>query len=354
MGFGLSGGPAGARSGPAVMAGGSRSAWDEFGPLFESFAARAKNGRPCCAYFGAGGAGHFVKAVHNGIEYGIMQLLLEAYGLLRIACGMDASAAARFFDGQETTPVGGYLATVTAVVLAARDSASGRSLIDLVDPIAEQKGTGRWAVQAALELGISAPMLAEAVMYRDLSSTMPVPEPTGRESSDAAISDGFGVEESLQVKQQLTSALGLAFLAAFEQGLAIISAYLRRSGEDANLRDVVGVWRSGSILQGQTVEYLYAALETTPAAATPVGSGQASGPVRDGIAPLGRVVAAAARAGVPCPGFASALSYVQSVTGTPLPTGLLQLQRDYFGQHGIRQRGSSERLAAPWQANSKR
>jgi 6-phosphogluconate dehydrogenase len=345
LGVGISGGPEGARSGPAIMAGGNLPAWEATGGLFETIAARA-GGEPCCAYFGGGGAGHFVKMVHNGIEYAVMQLLLEVYAYLRQGQGADPARIASVFQEIDSGISASYLTGVTARVVAARSPVDRDLLIDLVDPRAGQKGTGQWAVQTALELGLSVPTLAEALMTRNLSNeATPIDrERVGEPRGAAYRQDTVG----LGAETLISKGVGLAFISAFAQGLAMCARSQPLLGFQLDPTTVLRSWRRGCILRGAVVELLLDVLGDETRDANILNDEALYPTIEQGLEPLRCIVSDSVTAGVPAGGLASALAYVESMTGHPLPTQLIQLQRDFFGQHGLNHREDGRPLLASW------
>ncbi len=346
LGVGVSGGPDGARRGPSIMVGGNREGWNSARHAFEAIAARADGG-PCSGYLGPVGSGHFVKMVHNGIEYGIMHLLLEVYAVLRRLGGIDLGRIAEAFQRLNSGLTEGFLTAATATVLAARLPGDEQFLIDRIDGTAEQKGTGLWTVQTALELGVPVPTLSEAVMSRQLSLVLSCTthEREGSlifPSSQPVSVDGEGIVDDLQ------EALALAFVSAFAQGLSVLAAAEPVIGHALDIPEVLRIWRQGCILQGELVTRLGSASLGSGSAFSVLDSEGIASVVNKGIEPLRHLVARAAMAGIPCSGLASALTYVESTRGMALPTGLIQLQRDYFGQHGLRDKETGEPINAPW------
>lgn len=346
LGVGVSGGPDGARLGPSFMAGGDRSGWIRTRSAFELIAAKA-DGQPCCGYFGPSGSGHFVKMVHNGIEYGVMHLLMEVYAILQRIGGFSQERISRFFDQLNSGPTKGFLTGVTARVAAARLPGQKRFLIDMVDGRAEQKGTGLWAVQTAMDLGIPVPTIVEAVMSRQLSSVIDIEnKPKKYLPSSGKLKAPVQKNDLEEVVQ---NALVFAFLSTFVQGLSLLMASNPVLGHKLVMREVLSAWRRGSILQGALVDRLYDAangLEAPPELLRVAVIKQA---LDLGVEPLRRLVAWAVMGGVPCSGLTSTLAYIESKQGSALPTELIQMQRDYFGQHGLYDKETGKPIDAMWQ-----
>ena len=345
LGLGISGGPDGARKGPAIMAGGNHEAWERTSGIFTSIAAKADD-TPCCQFFGDGGAGHFVKMVHNGIEYAIMHLLMETYAILEHCCGFTPDRIATEFENLDNGATAGFLTRVSANVVGARNADSGQFLIDLVDDAAGQKGTGQWTVQTALELGVATPTLAEAVMWRSLSCH-PLYQNKSDHSEPTSVA-ALSSKEQTNLLAVLPDALALTFASAFIQGLSVCDAATGVLEHDLDRETILHTWRRGSILESAMVELLFESEKEGFDHRNPFASGAIKSIVEKGLDPLRQVVANAAQAGIPCSGFASALAYMEALNGSPLPTAMIQLQRDFFGRHGLKAKTTGEPIRAPW------
>ena len=342
IGVGVSGGPAGARSGPAIMAGGDRGAWDRSKEVFQSVAAKSDD-TACCDYFGRGGAGHFVKMVHNGIEYGVMQLLAELFGYLEEGLGLEVDEIAAIFQSLNHDFSAGYLTEITSIVVAARASPEGRSLVHVVDDAAEQKGTGRWTVEAALDFGAAIPTIAEAVFARCLSSNRALRQ----EYSEPRIAPGSLRPPEID-QAEISAALALALASTFAQGLSLCLAAGEEFGEELDRAAILRTWRQGCILRGQMVTSLIQAVDENPQALNVLTSGVMREIVADGLPALRSLTAKAVATGIPMAGFCSALAYVELLQGAPWPGRVIQLQRDYFGSHGLKDKDTGEEFHGPW------
>ncbi|HEY6793095.1 MAG TPA: NADP-dependent phosphogluconate dehydrogenase [Kineosporiaceae bacterium] len=331
VGAGISGGEEGALNGPSIMPGGSPESYQALGPLLEDIAAEV-DGEPCCTYIGPDGAGHFVKMVHNGIEYADMQFIAEAYDVLRGA-GMDPAEIAKAFQAWNTGDLESFLIEITAEVLAAVDGGTGRPLVDLIADAAEQKGTGRWTVQTALELGVPAGTIAEAVFARSTSGHDRL-----RAASRAALTgprSGIPGVDRGKLVDDVRAALWSAKVVAYAQGLDQIRAGSEAYGWDVDVAGVARIWRGGCIIRARLLERIraeYAAqnlptLLAAPGVAAELGQTQAG---------WRSVVALATAAGIPVPGFSSALAYYDTVRAERLPACLVQGLRDFFGAHTYR------------------
>jgi len=340
LGVGLSGGPDGARNGPSIMAGGSCSGWGRVQHCFEAISAKV-DGEPCCAFFGQGGSGHYVKMVHNGIEYGVMHLLLETYAILCRTSGNNNERIAEVFNRLNSGQTASYLMNVTARVLAERRSGQGSFLVDEVDSRAEQKGTGVWTVQTALDLGIPVPTISEAVMFRQLSAILE--QSTGSNSVNASLSEWLSENHT-----KLQDAILLAILSTFAQGISLLTAGKEAVGNELDVRAVLQTWAGGCVLEGAVINLLTKAFHKLGDGNDVLTSAALNRAVSKGIQPLRSLTMDAIFAGIPCSGLVSSLAYVESKRGSQLPTGLTQLQRNYFGQHPIYNKWTGEPIKVLW------
>jgi 6-phosphogluconate dehydrogenase len=330
VGAGISGGEEGALHGPSIMPGGSPESYEALGPLLEDIAARV-DGTPCCTHVGPDGAGHFVKMVHNGIEYADMQLIAESYDLLRHAAGLSPAEIAEVFRTWNTGRLESYLIEITAEVLAHTDAATGRPFVDIVLDQAEQKGTGRWTVQTALDLGVPVSGIAEAVFARSVSGhaalrraarNLPGPE------HDVRYLSGFAddVEQALYASKVIS----------YAQGFHQIQAGSAEYGWNIDPGAMATIWRGGCIIRARFLDRIRAAYQAdpeTPTLLTDDHFAEAVGAAQDAWR---RVVTTAAQLGIPAPGFSSALAYYDSLRAERLPAALTQGQRDFFGAHTYR------------------
>ncbi|MBW4041964.1 MAG: NADP-dependent phosphogluconate dehydrogenase [Acidobacteria bacterium] len=327
-GTGISGGEEGALNGPSIMPGGSDEAWDRLKPILESIAAEAE-GEPCVTHIGHDGAGHFVKMVHNGIEYADMQLIAEAYDLLRRVGGHDTDALVKVFEEWNEGDLESYLIEITAEVLKQKDAETGEPLVDLILDQAGSKGTGVWTVQNAVGLGIPVSGIGEAVFARAVSS-----KPKQREAvralekgrpSPVAKPDGF--------EDDVRAALYASKVVAYAQGFDIIIAGAEQYGWQIDKGAVAKIWRAGCIIRARFLNRIVEAYERNPELPTLLADEYFAKIVADGEAAWRRVVSTAALSGVPAPGFSSALSYYDSLSSDRLPAALIQGLRDFFGAH---------------------
>ena len=331
VGTGISGGEEGALNGPSIMPGGSAESYASLGPMLETIAAKAADGTPCCTHIGADAAGHFVKMVHNGIEYADMQLIAEAYDLLRHGAGYEPARIAEVFRGWNAGRLDSYLIEITAEVLAHIDAATGQPFVDVVLDQAEQKGTGRWTVQIALDLGVPVNGIAEAVFARSLSGHADQ-RAVGRGLAGPTPSPLPG-DEAERFAEQVEQALYASKLVSYTQGFHQLQAAGAEYDWALDLGAIAGIWRGGCIIRAAFLDRITAAYAKDPALPSLLadeGFAAELGAAQDAWR---SVVAAAIRLGIPVPGFATALSYYDALRAPRLPAALTQGQRDFFGAH---------------------
>lgn len=334
VGTGVSGGEEGALNGPSIMPGGSKESYASLGPMLERIAAKAGDGAPCTTHIGPDGSGHFVKMVHNGIEYADMQLIGEAYQLLRDVAGYSPARIAEVFRTWNTGRLDSYLIDITAEVLQHTDAATGEPFVDVVADEAEQKGTGRWTVQIALDLGVPVSGIAEAVFARSLS---------GHTGLRAAARDlagptprPLGEEEAAHFADRVEQALYASKIVSYAQGFHEIAAGSEEYDWDIDAGAVASIWRAGCIIRAAFLDRItaaYAARADLPSLLADKDFAQELAAAQDDWR---EVVATAARQGVATPGFAAALAYYDALRAPRLPAALTQGQRDYFGAHTYR------------------
>ncbi|MDL4820539.1 NADP-dependent phosphogluconate dehydrogenase [Actinomadura opuntiae] len=330
VGAGISGGEEGALHGPSIMPGGSAESYEALGPLLEDIAAKV-DGTPCCTHVGPDGAGHFVKMVHNGIEYSDMQLIAESYDLLRHAAGLAPAEIAEVFRTWNTGRLESYLIEITAEVLAHTDAATGEPFVDVVLDQAEQKGTGRWTVQTALDLGVPVGGIAEAVFARSVSGHADLREASRNLPGPArAATAGSGFADAVE------KALYASKIVAYAQGFHEIQAGSAEYGWDIDAGAMATIWRGGCIIRARFLDRIRAAYEADPSTPTLLTDDHFAEALGDAQDAWREVVATAARLGIPAPGFATALAYYDSLRADRLPAALTQGQRDFFGAHTYR------------------
>jgi 6-phosphogluconate dehydrogenase len=331
VGCGVSGGEEGALLGPSIMPGGSAEADTKVGPIFEAIAARV-DGAACCAHIGPDGAGHFVKMVHNGIEYADMQLIAEAYDLLRAGLGSTPAEIAEIFRTWNSGDLESFLIEITADVLGHTDAATGQPFVDVVQDRAEQKGTGRWTVQSALDLGVPITGIAEATFARSLSGHVD----QRRAAAEAFAGSGgtaLDVGDRDEFVEAVRKALYASKVVAYAQGFDQIDAGSREYNWKIDRGAVASLWRGGCIIRARFLDRIREAYDDNPALPSLLVAPYFAAAVSDGVGSWRRVVADAARAGIPTPAFASSLSYFDALRRDRLPAALIQGLRDNFGAH---------------------
>jgi len=328
IGTGVSGGEEGARHGPSIMPGGSPAAWEHVKPIFQAIAAKV-DGQPCCDWVGQDGAGHFVKMVHNGIEYGDMQLICEAYSLMS-AMGMTPAEMSHVFAEWNKGELDSYLIEITRDILAKTDDQTGRAMVDVILDTAGQKGTGKWTGMTALDLGQPLTLIGEAVFARCLSAL--------KEQRVAASKvlpgpkAGFTGDRTKAV-EDVRKALYASKIVSYAQGYQLMRAAAAEYGWDLNYGGVAMMWRGGCIIRSQFLGKIKEAFTKKPDLVNLLLWPYFRSAVRKAQGAWRRTVTKAVRMGVPVPAFSSALAYYDGYRSARLPANLLQAQRDYFGAH---------------------
>ncbi|MEU8591726.1 NADP-dependent phosphogluconate dehydrogenase [Streptomyces sp. NPDC048664] len=333
VGAGVSGGEEGALHGPSIMPGGSPESYAALGPMFEEISAKV-DGEPCATHIGTDGAGHFVKMVHNGIEYADMQLIAEAYDLLRQVAGYAPAEIAEIFRDWNKGRLDSYLIEITAEVLAHVDAETGRPFVDVVADAAGQKGTGRWTVQTALELGSPVTAIAQATFARAASGQAALR--SAYRGLPGAAHGALTSYEAARFTARVEQALYASKLIAYDQGWKMILDAAEEFGWAIDLGAVARIWRGGCIVRAAFLDRVRAAYDADPALVSLLSDSGFAAEIADAQVPWREVVAAAARRGVPVPAFSAALSYYDSLRADRLPAALTQGQRDYFGAHTYR------------------
>ena len=328
VGAGISGGEEGALLGPSIMPGGSAEAWETLGPILKSIAAIAE-GEPCVTHVGTDGAGHFVKMIHNGIEYADMQLIAEAYDLIRRGTGKSPADIADVFTEWNKGELESYLIEITAEVLRQVDASTGKPLVDVILDEAGSKGTGVWTVQTALALGTPVSGIAEAVFARGLSSH---PEQRALAGGMAGPAE-FTVNDADAFIEDVRQALYASKIVAYSQGFDAIRAGAAEYNWNINLGEVARIWRGGCIIRAQFLNRITEAYRTDDSLALLMAAPYFATAVSGAQAAWRRVVIAATEAGIPAPAFGSSLSYYDGLRADRLPAAVVQGQRDFFGAH---------------------
>ncbi|MBA2415408.1 MAG: NADP-dependent phosphogluconate dehydrogenase [Geodermatophilaceae bacterium] len=347
VGAGISGGEDGALNGPSIMPGGSPESYATVGPLLERIAAQV-DGTPCCAYVGPDGAGHFVKMVHNGIEYADMQLIAEAYDLLRRGLGATPAEIAAIFTEWNSGDLESYLVEITAEVLAHVDAATGSPFVDVVLDQAEQKGTGRWTVQSALDLGVPVSGIAEAVFARALSGH---PEQRAAAAGLPGPSTTWTVDDRTGFVEDVRQALYASKVVAYAQGFDQIAAASAEYGWDVDPAAMATIWRGGCIIRARFLNRIKQAYDDNGALPTLLVAPYFAEQVGAAQEGWRRVVTAAVQGGIPAPGFASALAYYDGLRAERLSASLIQGLRDFFGAHTYRRVDRAGSFHTLWSAD---
>lgn len=327
LGVGVSGGEEGARNGPSIMPGGPHPAWEIVEPILTAISAKAEN-EPCVAHMGNGGAGHFVKMVHNGIEYGDMQLIAETYAVMKHVLGLGAAELHAVFKDWNEGVLSSYLVEITADIFTVNDEETGAPLVEKILDKAGQKGTGRWTVAAALDLGVPVPTITAAVEARALSSYK-----DERSAAAEQISGPSGAAGAGLTQEDLAGALYAAKICSYAQGFALMKAADEAHGFDLDYKAIARIWRAGCIIRARFLNDVTAAFEDNPELANLLMAPFFQEAVAKRHDALRKVVAAAALSGVAAPALASSLAYLDGYRTARGAANLLQAQRDYFGAH---------------------
>ena len=334
VGCGISGGEEGALWGPSIMPGGNRDAYERIAPVLEKIAAKTEDDGACVTYCGRHAAGHYVKMVHNGIEYGIMQLICEVYDILRRAAGLPTAQIQSIFQRWTESPqVGGFLIDITAQCLAKTDDDTGEPLVEKILDTAGQKGTGKWTAQSALDLGIPIPTLSQAVNARILSGLKPARVEASGILAGPTASRNAGGEELVQV---LHDALHLAMISSYAQGLHLIQAASREFDYGTDLAEVARIWKQGCIIRSKLLDPIKRVFLEQPDLDNILVHPSFAGIVNSALPSLRRAVEVANSAGVATTCFGATLAYLDSYRSEFLPANLLQALRDNFGAHTYR------------------
>jgi 6-phosphogluconate dehydrogenase len=330
IGTGVSGGEEGALHGPSIMPGGNPAAWPPVKPIFQSIAAKVADGTPCCDWVGSDGAGHYVKMVHNGIEYGDMQMIAEAYFLMKHLLGMTPSEMHWVFKEWNEGELNSYLIEITRDILAYVDEETGQPMVDVILDTAGQKGTGKWTSQSALDMGTPAPTVAEAVFARFMSAIkeervaasaiLEGPTPTYAGDKEAFIED-------------IRQALYASKICSYAQGFQLIKMAAAEHNWDLDYGGIALMWREGCIIRAQFLERIKEAFDEQPDLANLLLAPYFKAAIDRSQESWRQVVATAVLNGIPVPAFGSALAYYDGYRNQRLPANILQAQRDYFGAH---------------------
>ncbi len=329
IGIGVSGGEEGARFGPSMMPGGDMVAWEHLKPVLQAIAAKV-NGEPCVDYMGKGAAGHFVKMVHNGIEYSIMQLICEVYDILHRGAGLSNEDLHQIFSQWNEGALKSYLIEITADIFTQKDDKTPAHLVDMILDKAGSKGTGKWTSQIAMDMGVAIPSIDMAVTMRNISSLKKerlAAEALHQREGQAASLKAANLDDDCR------KALYTAIILSYVQGMAMLHTASNDLAMEIPLQNAVKVWRGGCIIRSTLLETFYNAYQKNPGTPNLLLDEAITALVKENIGALRKIVAAAAIGGYPVGGLMNALSYYDAYTTGRLPLNLLQAQRDYFGAH---------------------
>jgi 6-phosphogluconate dehydrogenase len=334
VGTGVSGGEEGARHGPSLMPGGSPASWSHVKKIFQDVAAKVENGVPCCDWVGEGGAGHYVKMVHNGIEYGDMQLICEAYALMKDGLGMAPDEMAKVFAEWNKGELDSYLIEITSHILAKKD-ADGLPLVDKILDAAGQKGTGKWTVINSQELGIPITLMAEAVYARCVSALKDdrVAAAKKLKGPKPLLPAAKNADKKKAFLNEIRDALYASKIISYAQGYMLMRAAAKEYKWNLNYGGIALMWRGGCIIRSRFLGKIKEAFDNNPKLTNLLLDGYFRGEVKRCQKGWRNVVAAAAKRGIPVPAFSTALAFFDSYRSAVLPANLLQAQRDYFGAH---------------------
>lgn len=330
IGTGVSGGEEGALLGPSIMPGGSAAAWQQVKPIFQAIAAKVDDGSPCCEWVGNDGAGHFVKMVHNGIEYGDMQMICEAYSIMKNALDMSADEMQPVFEEWNKGELDSYLIEITKDILGKKDDETGKPMVDVILDTAGQKGTGKWTSEAALDLGCPAPTVAEAVFARAMSA---IKEERVNASSKLKGPDEKFSGDKKEFIEMIRQALYASKICSYAQGYQLMRLAAEEYKWDLKYGEIALMWRGGCIIRAQFLGKIKNAFDSNPNLKNLLLDDYFKKVIDANQKSWRKVVAKAVELGIPVPAFSSALAYYDSYRSAVLPANLLQAQRDYFGAH---------------------
>ncbi|UCE05335.1 MAG: decarboxylating NADP(+)-dependent phosphogluconate dehydrogenase [bacterium] len=330
IGTGVSGGEEGALKGPSIMPGGSPDAWPHVKPIFQSIAAKVPDGTPCCDWVGNDGAGHFVKMVHNGIEYGDMQMISEAYSIMKNVLDLTPDEMQPVFAEWNKGELDSYLIQITSDILGKKDDETGKPMVDVIMDRAGQKGTGRWTSLAALNLGIPAQTIAEAVFARAMSAIKDERVAASKELKGPGAKFD---EDRKEFIEMIRKALYASKICSYAQGYQLMRSAAEEYNWDLNYGNIALLWRNGCIIRAQFLGRIKEAFDKQPDLPNLLLDAYFKAAIEKNQEAWRKVVAKAVELGIPVPAFSSALAYYDSYRSAILPANLLQAQRDYFGAH---------------------
>lgn len=350
IGMGVSGGEEGARHGPSIMAGGKKSSWKRVETVLTSISAKYK-GQSCAAWLGEDGAGHFVKTIHNGIEYADMEMIAEIYGILRDGLGMSASEIGSVFEKWNTGRLNSYLIEISAAVLKAHDPKSKNAMVDMIVDRAGQKGTGKWSVIEAQHMGVPATAIEAAVAARSLSSFKS--ERLVAQELYGDLKTTFRGQKSDALLRQLEMALFAGKICAYAQGFAVMEAASKEFAWELPMATIAKIWRNGCIIRSQFLDTIAGSYHKAEKPVNLLVAPKFVKMMKQGHGPLRKTIARASEAGIPVPALASALGYFDSYRQGRGVANLIQAQRDFFGAHGFERIDGGVDQHGPWGSGAK-
>lgn len=348
VGMGISGGEEGALHGPSLMPGGSDASYEALEPILQAIAAKAEGG-PCVAHIGPDGAGHYVKMVHNGIEYADMQLIADVYSIMKNVLRMDHQEMKALWEEWGRGRLSSYLVDITAKIMDRRDEKTGRPLLECVLDEAGQKGTGKWTGMSALDLGVPVPTIAEAVFARCLSSCRPMRLKASRILGTEAVPEPFSLDRKKQVLEDLENALYASKICAYAQGFALMAAAAEEYHWTLHFPDIAKIWRNGCIIRAAFLNTLSDIYSRNPGLENLILDDHFSRLLKEARPGWGRTVSLAQAAGTAVPGLASALEYFDMCRTEYTSANLIQAQRDFFGAHTYRRRDEDGVFHTEWE-----
>jgi 6-phosphogluconate dehydrogenase len=325
FGMGISGGEEGARFGPSMMPGGDKNAYNVMKDIFEAIAAKVNND-PCVTYIGPGASGHFVKMVHNGIEYAIMQLLAETYGILKNGLGYSNQEIHNVFKKWNEGRLQSFLLEITTDIFPVKDTETPNDLLDMIKDEARSKGTGKWTSEVSMELQLPVPTINEAVTNRDLSKY---------KALRVSLEEAFGKKDSkIDISiDDLENAFYFSMISAYAQGLHLLVQASKEYKYELKLNEIAKIWRGGCIIRAKFLEDIYQAYDKNNSLEHLFGDAGIQEIIKSTLAGTRKTVAACVSSGIGIPAFASTLTYFDTITSARMPSNLIQAQRDFFGAH---------------------
>jgi 6-phosphogluconate dehydrogenase len=344
LGVGISGGSDGARYGPSMMPGGPEDAYKRVQQIFEAIAAKVDD-EPCVTYLGPGSAGHYVKMVHNGIEYALMQIISEAYDIMKRAGGLSNDEMADTFGRWNEGPLGSFLIEITSKVLRVDDEQTNQRLVDMILDAAKQKGTGKWTSQDAMELQAPVPTIDSAVSMRDLSGYKEEREEAAKVFPPSRHESSVDRENLIE---DMANALRFAMTASYAQGMALLRAASKEYDYNLNLADIARIWRGGCIIRANMLEDIREAFRNDPDLANMILKEPFSSVMKENRRSVGEILRTAFDHEIPAPAMSTALSYFDGYRTFRLPANLIQAQRDFFGSHTYERIDSEGTFHTEW------